>query len=63
MERSALPRRALAHLLPHHISVLDAHFETAGLVPMVRMSLEADEYSNMDDAEYESWALLEPVDV
>ena len=27
------------------------------------LSLEADEYSNMDDAEYESWALLEPVDV
>jgi hypothetical protein len=27
------------------------------------LSLETDEYSKMDDAEYESWALLEPVDV
>ena len=48
--RSALPRRALAHLLPHHISVLDAHFETAGLVPMVRMSLEADEFKTPSDS-------------
>jgi ribosomal protein S18 acetylase RimI-like enzyme len=39
-----LPGRALVHLQPHHVAAVDQVFGTEGLVPMLRMGLDARDF-------------------